>query len=30
MRFMYVYILESADDSFYIGVTNNVGITESG
>jgi putative endonuclease len=25
MRFMYVYILECADDSFYIGVTNNVG-----
>jgi putative endonuclease len=25
MRFLYVYILECADDSFYVGVTNNVG-----
>jgi putative endonuclease len=25
MKNMYVYILECADDSFYIGVTNNVG-----
>ncbi len=25
MKFMYVYILECADDSLYIGVTNNVG-----
>jgi putative endonuclease len=25
MKDMYVYILECADDSFYVGVTNNVG-----
>ncbi|MEI6050650.1 MAG: GIY-YIG nuclease family protein [Bacteroidota bacterium] len=25
MKYLYVYILECADDSFYIGVTNNVG-----
>ena len=25
MKILYVYILECADDSFYIGVTNNVG-----
>jgi putative endonuclease len=25
MKFLYVYILECADDSFYVGVTNNVG-----
>jgi len=25
MKTLYVYILECADDSFYIGVTNNVG-----
>ena len=25
MKSLYVYILECADDSFYIGVTNNVG-----
>ena len=25
MKFLYVYILECADDSFYVGVTNDVG-----
>jgi len=25
MKYLYVYILECADDTFYIGVTNNVG-----
>jgi len=25
MKLLYVYILECADDSFYVGVTNNVG-----
>jgi putative endonuclease len=25
MKYLYVYILECADDSFYVGVTNNVG-----
>jgi putative endonuclease len=25
MKYLYVYILECADDSYYVGVTNNVG-----
>lgn len=25
MKYLYVYILECSDDSFYVGVTNNVG-----